>query len=99
MPENAYTHLYVAERHYKSNDLEAALSEVNAAMNAADSMTIPHRFRANAEAFLLRGRIYRDMGRLAEARSDLGRAVAFGEFGSGRISTEAAHLLQELGRR
>ena len=99
MPENAYTHLYVAERHYKSNDLETALSEVNAAMNAADSMTIPHRFRANAEAFLLRGRIYRDMGRLAEARSDLGRAVAFGEFGSGRISTEAAHLLQELGRR
>ena len=99
MPENAYTHLYIAERHYRSNDLEAALSEVNGAMNAADSMTIPHRFRANAEAFLLRGRIYRDMGRLAEARSDLGRAVAFGEFGSGRISTEAAHLLQELGRR
>ena len=99
MPENAYTRLYVAERHYSSNDLEDALAEVNAAMTAADSMAIRHRYRVNAEAYLLRGRIYRDMGRLAEARSDLGLAVAFDDPRSGRIRTEAVHLLQEMDRR
>ena len=99
MPENAYTRLYVAERHYGNNDLGAALAEVNEALTAADSMSLPHRYRSSAEAFLLRGRIYRDMGRVVEARRDLGRAVAFGEFGNGRISTEATHLLQELARQ
>ena len=99
MPENAYTHLYIAERHYTSNDLDAALAEVNTAMTAADSMAIRHRYRVNAEAYLLRGRIYRDMGRLAEARSDLGLAVAFDDPRSGRIRTEAVHLLQEMDRR
>ncbi len=99
MPDNAYTHLYAAERNYRRDNLEGALTQADAAIASADSMGLPQALHAAAEAFLLRGRIYRDMGRMAEARSDFARAVRFGEFGNGRVSTEAAQLLQEMGRR
>ncbi len=99
MPDNAYTRLYAAERHYGSNNLDAALTEVNDAITVAYSMSEAHRFRANAEAFMLRGLIYRDLGRLAEASTDLTRAIALGRIGNERVSAEAALLLHDLSVR
>ena len=83
-PDNAYTHLYKAERNYGQKDYDSAFAEVDSAI-ALDGYL--------AEAWLLRARILVDLGDMEGARAQLGMVIRSGD---AEMVAEAIALLEEL---
>ena len=72
LPENAQTHVYRAERHFERQDYEAALTEVQRAIEIGPPASA-------GQAHYLRARILVDLGDVDGARSDLGLAIQLGD--------------------
>ena len=69
LPDNAYSHIYKAERYFEQKDYEIALKELDEALAMNE---------LNGEAHLLRGRIFAELGDAKKALADLGIALRFG---------------------
>lgn len=85
-PDNAFSHIYRAERHFEQRDYDLALDELDKAIRLDFSV---------AESHLLRGRIFADLGDVAGARAELGMAITWG---NREIRAEAIALLLSLPR-
>jgi membrane associated rhomboid family serine protease len=80
LPENAYSHFYVAERQFQKQDYSSALDETEEAIGLAQSMPLDYlSMRAVAEAHLLRGQIFLELGDAPRARAELALVIRMGE--------------------
>lgn len=70
LPDNPFSHIYRAERYFEEQNYGQALDETNVAVNMD--------FTA-AEAYLLRGRLFSELGDSARARRELGQAIKWGD--------------------
>lgn len=70
VPDNAFTRLVVAERHYESNDLRRALEEIDEAIEMEPGF---------GRSYYLRGRILLELGDEASAREQLAVAARLGD--------------------
>lgn len=70
LPDNPYTRILEAERHLEEANYDAALAAVD------EAITLDWTF---AEGYFLRGVILTDLGDIAGARSEFGRAVQLGD--------------------
>ena len=88
LPDNAYSHVYEAERYHSQQNYDMALEEIDRAFRLDFSV---------AEAHLLRARIFAELGEISIARVELGMAQALARrLGDGGIVAEAAALLDAL---
>ncbi len=90
MPVTAFSHLYQAERYFEDGEYAAALDEVDEAVAIE---------RALPDLYLLRGRIYVELGSTGAAISDFGRAIQYSQAGDPRTRAEAVRLLLEIRTR
>ena len=67
--DSAYSHVYEAERHFARKDYEVALQETETALLID---------RWNGDAYLLRGRIFAELGDAKRAFTELGNALRYG---------------------
>ena len=72
LPENAQTHVYRAERHLEQREYDAALTEVERAIEIGPPA-------GTGQAHYVRARIMIDLGDVESARSDLGLAIQLGD--------------------
>jgi len=86
MPDNPFSHVYRAERHFEQQHHDLALDEVDKALRF--DFTV-------GEGHLLRGRIFNELGDVAGARAELGMAITWG---SPKTRKEAITLLLSLPR-
>ncbi len=84
MPDNAFSHIYLAERYYQRQDYDAALEEIDKAVRLDLSI---------GDAYLLRGRVFAEMGDLRRAEDELARAI---QSGDRNTRSEAIALLLAL---
>ena len=87
LPDNAYTRVFQAERYFRQENHTMALEEIDNALRLNVMV---------AEAYLLRGRIYADLGDTKSARSEIGRALQIGDRAT---RAEAIALLVSLRSR
>ena len=91
IPDNAYTHLFIAERRLDAGDTAGALSELTEAIRLERSL---------ARAYYLRGIILAEQGNIDGAVADLGAAVRYGQAVDQATRSKALTLMLELrGRR
>ena len=91
LPDNPYTHLFLAERRIEAGDSAGAVPELNEALRLERSL---------ARAYYLRGTILAEQGNIDGAIADLGSAVRYGQFTDRRTRSKALALMVELsGRR
>ncbi len=91
IPDNAYTHLFIAERRLDAGDTAGALSELTEAIRLERSL---------ARAYYLRGIILAEQGNIDGAVADLGAAVRYGQAADRATRSKALTLMLELrGRR
>ena len=91
LPDNAYTHLFIAERRLDAGDTAGALSELTEAIRLERSL---------ARAYYLRGIILAEQGNIDGAVADLGAAVSYGQAADRATRSKALTLMLELrGRR
>ena len=91
LPDNPYTHLFLAERRIEAGDSAGAVPELNEALRLERSL---------ARAYYLRGTIRAEQGNVDGAIADLGAAARYGQFTDRRTRSKALALMVELsGRR
>ena len=91
LPDNPYTHLFIAERRIDAGDSAGALSELSEAIRLE---------RFLARAYYLRGTILAKQGNIEGAVADLGAAIRYSRAGDRATRSEALSLMIELrGRR
>ena len=93
LPDNAYSHVYLAEAYYEQRNLDMALEEIDRALHTETAMARGHVMRAMAEAHLLRGQIFAEVGDTSRATIDLATAA---HWGSPAIKAKAKDLLKQL---
>ena len=69
LPDNSYSHIYRAQRLFEEQYYGQALDETNVAVDMDVTA---------AEAYLLRGRLFSQLGDTARARRELGKAITWG---------------------
>lgn len=79
MPENPYTHVFVAERHFDRGNHVAALEEIEKALIPYDSVDPTQILLVRGDAHLLRGRILASQGAFDQAKAELGDAILYGD--------------------
>jgi len=79
MPENPYTHVFVAERYFYRDDYGKALEEIDKALVPYDSIDPTQILLARGDAHLLRGRILTSQGAFEQAKTELGEAIRYGD--------------------
>ena len=84
LPDNAYSHIYEAERYFEQKDYETARAELDQALSVDE---------LNGEAHLLRGRIFAELGDPPKALADLGIAL---HFGRAETRAEARELIPNV---
>ena len=84
IPDNPFSHVYRAERHFEQQHYDLALDELDRAIRL--DFTV-------GEGHSLRGRIFAELGDVAGARAELGMAIAWG---SPKTRKEAIGLLLSL---
>ena len=87
MPDNAYSHVFIAERYFDQQDYDLALAELDKVVGLEGPVAAVH---------LLRGRILADLGDVVGARAELSTAIKFGDR---RTRAEAINLLLVLNSR
>lgn len=91
LPDNPYSHLFLAERRIESGDVAGAVPELDEAIRLE---------RTLARAYYLRGTIRAEQGNIDGAVSDLGAAIRYSRAGDRTTRSEALALMVELrGRR
>ena len=96
VPDTAYTHVYAAERYYRQRAYDEVLLEIDQVLNLDQTISVGQALYAVAEAHLLRGRIYGEVGNLDAARSDLAMAT---RWGGRETRAEALRLLLAIDSR
>ena len=90
LPDNPYTHLFLAERRIEAGDSAGAVPELDEALRLERSL---------ARAYYLRGTIRAEHGNVDGAIADLGAAIRYGQ-ADRRMRSDAVALMIELrGRR
>ena len=91
LPDNPYTHLFLAERRIEAGDSAGAVPELDEALRLERSL---------ARAYYLRGTIRAEQGNVDGAIADLGAAIRYSQVGDRRTRSNAVTLMIELrGRR
>lgn len=91
LPDNPYTHLFLAERRIEAGDGSGAVTELNEALLLE---------RTLARAYYLRGTIRAEQGNVDGAIADLGAAIRYSQRGDRTTRSNALALMMELrGRR
>ena len=91
LPDNPYTHLFLAERRIEAGDSAGAVPELNEALRLEKSL---------ARAYYLRGTIRAELGDVDGAIADLGAAIRYSQAADRRTRSNAVALMIELrGRR
>ena len=84
LPENPYTHFYFAEEYFNQLEYEKTLLEIDKAL-AIDS--------SFSQAYLLKAKVFIDLGDLSAAETEIGRALKFALVkGNKKIIEEAINL-------
>ena len=87
VPDNAFTRLVIAERHYEDKDLRRALEEIDRAIEVEPAF---------GRSYYLRGRVLLELGDEAAARTELAVAARIGDRQTRR---EAIALLVSIDSR
>ena len=91
LPDNPYTHLFLAERRIEAGDSASAVPELDEALRLERSL---------ARAYYLRGTIRAEQGNVDGAIADLGAAIRYSQVGDRKTRSNAVTLMIELrGRR
>ena len=87
LPDNPYSHLFVAERRIEAGDSLGALSELDEAIRLERSL---------ARAYYLRGTILAEQGNVDGAIADLGAAIRYSQAGERGTRSKAVALMVKL---
>ena len=87
LPDNPYSHLFVAERRIDAGDSVGALSELDEAIRLEKSL---------ARAYYLRGTILAEQGNVDGAIADLGAAIRYSQAGERGTHSKALALMVKL---
>jgi tetratricopeptide (TPR) repeat protein len=93
VPDNPFDHLFVAERHYKSNNLQQALDEIEKAIELEPYL---------GASYYLRGRVLMELGDDTSALEELAMAVRLGEIrmlGNQQTKRDAIAFLVSIDQR
>ncbi len=91
LPDNPYTHLFLAERRIQAGDTAGAVPELDEALRLERSL---------ARAYYLRGTIRAEHGDIDGAIADLGAAIRYSQAADRKTRSNAVALMIELrGRR
>ena len=95
LPDNAYSHVYAAERLFQQQDYPRALREIEKATRISidRTLSVGHLVPAVAQAYLLRGQIFAELGDFEAARGELTVAISLGD---SKTRAEASALLVAL---
>ncbi len=87
LPDNPYTHLFLAERRIEAGDGSGAVPELNEALRLERSL---------ARAYYLRGTIRAEQGNVDGAIADLGAAIRYSQRWDRATRSKALALMMEL---
>ncbi len=96
LADNAYSHVYRAERHLNNGEFDLALQETEEAIRITRPINPAQLFRTLGEAQLMRARIFAELGDIQRARIELGHAIRLGD---PETRAEAIALLVSLRAR